>query len=259
MKFQKTTYEIRSSKVTEPLTLVLFSDLHAREYGPDNADLIEAIRQSSPDLILSGGDLVVARERKTREGTELLKRLREIAPVMAGYGNHESELGAYPEIFQKEKEELEKAGVCFFGNATKMLNVKGQDLAVTSLRLPLSVYHKLKKPHFSREELTNLIGENKHPEAFSILLAHNPYFMPLYFSWKPDLIFSGHYHGGIMRFGRHGILVSAYGFPFPKYGYGLYHRDASYAVVTSGLGEHVLPFRIHNPFEFVMVRVVPEH
>lgn len=258
MNFRKTTYEIRSHKVTEPLTLVFLSDLHAKEYGPGNADLIEAIRQTSPDLILSGGDLVVARERKVKEGVELLKRLREIAPVYAGYGNHESELKACPDLFRREREELKESGVRFFGNATENTVIRGQNISVTSLKLPLSVYHKLKRPHFSQEELKNLIGENDRPESFSILLAHNPYFMPLYFSWKPDLILSGHYHGGIMRFGRHGILVSAYGFPFPKYGYGLYHREASYAVVTSGLGEHVLPFRIHNPFEFVVIRVVPQ-
>lgn len=257
MEFQQTTYEIRSYKVTVPLTLVFLSDLHAKEYGPDNADLIGAIRRVSPDLILSGGDLVVAREKKVREGTELLKRLREIAPVFAGYGNHESELKAYPELFRREKEELKKAGVRFFGNRTEHLMLKGQKLAVTSLKLPLSAYKKLRKPHFSREQLTIRIGDHADSEAFSILLAHNPYFMPLYFSWKPDLILSGHYHGGIMRFGKHGILVSSYGFPLPKYGYGLYHRGTSNAIVTSGLGEHVLPFRIHNPFEFVVIHVVP--
>lgn len=258
MEFSKTTYEIRSPKVTEELTLVFLSDLHAKEYGPGNADLIGAIRDVSPDLILSGGDLVVASEQKVREGTALLKHLREIAPVLAGYGNHESELEVYPELFRREEEELKKAGVRFFGNATEHLTLKGQMLTVTSLKLPLSAYKKLRKPHFSREQLTDLIGKRAEPDSFSILLAHNPYFMPLYFSWKADLILSGHYHGGIMRFGRHGVLVSPYGFPFPKYGYGLYQRGSSNAIVTSGLGEHVLPFRIHNPFEFVVIHVVPK-
>lgn len=255
--FRKTAYTVRSAGLTAPLTLVFFSDLHACEYGPGNIRLFEAIRKTRPDLILCGGDLSVARDKKVHEGVELLKSLRQLAPVYAGYGNHESELRSYPEFFEKVKEELRKAGVRFLGNASEEIRIKGQKVAVTSLELPLSAYRKLRRPHFSQQELIDRIGKNPDPDAFSILLAHNPYFMPLYFSWGPDLILSGHYHGGIMRFGRHGVLVSPYGFPFPKYGYGLYRHGSSYAVVTSGLGEHVLPFRIHNPFEFVVIHAEP--
>ena len=40
---------------------------------------------------------------------------------------------------------------------------------------------------------------NRDPEAFQVLLAHNPSYMKEYLAWGADLILSGHLHGGMVR------------------------------------------------------------
>ena len=53
-------YEIRSGKIRSPFTVLMFGDLHDREYGPGNAELIAMARDCAPDLILCVGDLITA-------------------------------------------------------------------------------------------------------------------------------------------------------------------------------------------------------
>ena len=51
-------YQISSRKLTHRIRFVFLSDVHLREYGEDNTDLVADIRNLAPDLILLGGDLV---------------------------------------------------------------------------------------------------------------------------------------------------------------------------------------------------------
>ena len=95
-------------------------------------------------------------------------------------------------------------------------------------------------------------------KELQILLAHNPYFSKVYFQWGADLTVSGHYHGGIVRLTEHVILASPYFHPFPRYGAGDYHREGRHLYVSAGMGEHSIPFRIHNPRELLIVRMTGE-
>ena len=56
-------YQIHSRKLTQSCRVVFLTDVHLREYGQDNCDLVQDIRSLAPDLILLGGDLVQPAER----------------------------------------------------------------------------------------------------------------------------------------------------------------------------------------------------
>ncbi len=56
--FQVTFYRVTSSHVSEKLRVLFLSDLHLREYGEHNEELIQTVQELDPDLILLGGDLV---------------------------------------------------------------------------------------------------------------------------------------------------------------------------------------------------------
>ncbi len=260
MKFQRTVYDLKNRKIKEKLNLVFLSDLHSQEYGLDNEDLLKSIAAEKPDLILCGGDMMIAqRGGRFRRAMIFLIQLRRIAPVIFSNGNHESELRKRPERYEKWLELLDRAGIQVVNNDSTECMVRGQKICIYGLELPLQKYRKFKLPHLSMEELDDLIGPPPiSSEKLNILLAHNPQFMKQYLSWGADLTLSGHFHGGMMRLWKNQVLVSPYGFPFPKYGYGKFEENGHVGIVTSGLGDHTMPVRIHNPMEYVVIHCCRE-
>lgn len=62
--FRVTDYTVSGEKLkglTREYRAVFLSDLHNKVYGRDNRSLIEAIRQSQPDFILIGGDMLIGK------------------------------------------------------------------------------------------------------------------------------------------------------------------------------------------------------
>lgn len=240
------------------MRLLFFSDLHEVGHGSANSELVLAAREAAPDLILCGGDMIVGQGKDHPSVAPLLLNMSRIAPVYFANGNHETQLAAYePGAWRLLYSDLRRAGVKMLSNGSAQLEIRENRITVTGLEIALEKYRKFRKPQMNSEELENLIGKRPEEEYFEILLAHNPSFGDLYFDWGADLILSGHNHGGVMRLGGNRILVSPYGFPFPDYGYGLFQRGEQAMIVTSGLGEHTIPVRIHNPMEIVLIEVRP--
>lgn len=69
---------------------------------------------------------------------------------------------------------------------------------VYGYELPLSFYKKFRQLPFEGQDLREKFGI-PDPEAFHILLAHNPVYFDTYAAWGADLTLSGHLHGGIIR------------------------------------------------------------
>ena len=120
------------------------------------------------------------------------------------------------------------------------------------LEIPLIYYKKPKSPMLQTEEIQQLIGKPDQ-DRVNLLLAHNPKYGNAYFEWGADLILSGHYHGGIVRFGRNKGILSPQFQLFPPYCCGAFHRKNQHMYVSAGLGEHTIPVRIHNPRELLIV------
>ena len=58
---------------------VFLTDLHDKEFGPDNDRLLQAIREAKPDLVLVGGDMMVAKGvGDITLSLKFLKRLSEL-------------------------------------------------------------------------------------------------------------------------------------------------------------------------------------
>ena len=263
MYFKIKTYNFSSRKLTAPLKLLVLADLHGRTYPEGEGDLAGMCRERKPDLILVPGDTVTART-DTEIGPTLclFADLARICPVYLANGNHESKLRAQLDRFGSRYRQLytglAKCGVRVLNNAAEDICLSGNALRLVGLEVPLSTYKKGRRPHLSEEGLWKALGP-RDPERFNILIAHNPAFARQYFSWGADLAVAGHFHGGIVRSPiTRRALMDPYGFPLPKYGYGMYKKGEQRLVVSGGLGDHFLLPRIFNPRELVEIVVEPE-
>lgn len=83
-----TDYEI-SAPVSSSIRIVQITDLHNTEFGNENENLCDTIRSQNPDLIFITGDMLNKDDPNTDIICTLVRKLKEIAPVYYGYGNHE--------------------------------------------------------------------------------------------------------------------------------------------------------------------------
>lgn len=259
--FKTKKYEIFSSKIKKgEIKFAFLSDLHGLEFGENNRELLRAVREFSPDAVLCTGDMLVRNEPATLKTAKiLLEKLAEEFPVYLSLGNHEYKLmvsEVYRSMWETYKEyesQLEAGGVHILHNQHMELTVKENRIFVYGLELPLCYYDKLFSQKLTEEEITGFLGERK--KDFSILLAHSPRYGKAYFSWGADLSLSGHYHGGVVRFGENTGLVSSHLRIFPPFCCGKFQRGEQHMIVSAGLGEHTIPVRIHNPRELICITV----
>ena len=99
-RFVVVRYKLTDERIKRPMRLVVLADLHNKQYGKENQNLIEAIRGEKPDAILVAGDLVTAKlGLKTKEALGLLRELSKDYPVYYANGNHEQRMELAPEEF----------------------------------------------------------------------------------------------------------------------------------------------------------------
>lgn len=93
-ELEVTFHHLYSPKIVggENIRVVVLSDLHNREFGPGNGELVERIAALRPDLIAIAGDMVNADDGNLDVILTLCGKLLELAPVYYSPGNHESSL-----------------------------------------------------------------------------------------------------------------------------------------------------------------------
>ena len=250
---------MRSSKlagVSKEIKIVFLSDLHNKSYGKDNQKLLESIQEEQPDLILVGGDMVVAKFRKSYiHALKFMLQLPQMAPVYVSNGNHEQRMKEYPEIygdFVPYKSQLVKAGIVFLENEYTYVNVKNTTIKISGFELPMSYYDKEKFQNITSKTMDSFVGKasEKH---YQILLAHYPQLYYVCRSWGADLVLAGHFHGGFIRIpGWRGLVTPKLNF-FPKHSGELTTYGNQHIIVSKGLGTHTIPLRFLNPAEMVVV------
>ena len=250
-----THFTARSSKISEPFRIVLVSDLHEHQFGRDNEKLAEKIREQSPDLIIIDGDMINGDSENADTAVELVRALKEAAPVYYSFGNHEY---SYMEAGHEDlTEELEAAGAVVLNYQSIDIDVKGNPVRLGGL-----YEYGFETGMQSEEENERAIPyleEYADTDRYLIMCAHRPesfYPWDMADQWGIDLVLSGHLHGGqVIIPGVGGLYNSLDGF-FPKFDYGQYKLGDSDMVITRGLGSNpkMLP-RFNNPPEIAVVEV----
>lgn len=258
-----TNYLIEQEQVPpafEGIRFVCLTDLHQKSFGRGNEKLIKQIRNCNPDAILIAGDMVT--NSNTKNHSVALSVIRDLAKDYVIYyapGNHELkwELAARHANngYQEYLEELKKLGVYYLDNSQISLK-KGSDiLQIVGLNLTLAYYNKGGVPKkLTQEDLRDFISYSDK-NSYTILLAHVPDYFEDYVDWGADLILSGHNHGGIIRLGKLGGVISPRYQFFPKYDAGVFKKKASVMLLSRGLGYHTIPIRLFNRPELICVQI----
>ena len=254
--FRVTRYRVASPKLTGEKTWVFLSDLHNQVYGENNCKLIDAVKNESPDLILIGGDMLVGKNGHSYEpALACVKELVKIAPVYYANGNHEERMKLKPEKYDQSyalyREKLLEFGVHLLENESTVLSDDSK-VRLTGLEIPLECYTHLKRREMPGGAIKERIG-NRDPEAFQVLLAHNPSYMKEYLAWGADLILSGHLHGGMVRIPGIGGVIGPDFVLFPKYSGEMRRVGRQTVIVSKGLGTHTIHIRLFNPAEIVVL------
>lgn len=235
-----THYDISTGKLPDdftPMTIVQISDLHNASFGKDQADLVSAIQAQVPDLIVLTGDMVGNRDARYENALILIQEAAKLAPVIVVDGNHDAKQASYP----TQKQAMIEAGAIVLEDASMPIVNNGKAFNLIGL-----------KERFNIENRATPIVDQIDPDRFNLLLAHHPSDFMDYAMAGADLTLTGHAHGGQFRFFNIGIFAPDEGF-FPSYDAGMYTLDHSSMIVSRGLGESILPLRLYNGPELVVI------
>lgn len=228
------------------------SDLHNAEFGEDNEKLLFMLEECEPDIILITGDLVDSRRTDIEIGIAFAEKAAKIAPTYYVTGNHEARIDEYEELIKG----LEQVGVHVLQNECVLLEQSGETIAIAGIEDPSFATDYL----FGDSETVtkDILSELMDANSYTVLLAHRPELFSTYVECKADLVFSGHAHGGQFRLPLVGGVVAPNQGLFPEYDAGLYSEQSTDMVVSRGIGNSILPFRVNNRPEIVLVELHSE-
>ena len=246
-ELEVTFHHLYSPKIAggENIRVAVLSDLHDREFGPENQELVERIASLKPDLIAVAGDMVNAKDGDPSVILNLCGRLVEIAPVYYGPGNHESNL-MYEQGSPIESQLLE-LGVHVLVNRAEETTIHRTPLLVGGMPTSPEDYETYGAEFFQEYEKSG---------AFKLLITHYPglYYEALAEA-RVDLGICGHYHGGQVRLPLLGGLYHGDVGLFPRYSGGMYALDNGTIFVSRGMGGHNGLPRINNRPELAIIDI----
>jgi len=259
-RFVTVTYRITSNKLKKSCRFVVLSDLHNKQFGKENAKLLQEIKRLNPNGILIAGDMITAKTGENSEPTlAFIQKLAKEYPVFYGEGNHEYRMELYPEKYGDMYTDflagLQKSELSLMKNCHTDLPEYG--ISIYGVSIERKYYKRFRVLPMEADYMKELLGKPKN-DYLNILLAHNPDYYPQYDEWGADLVLSGHVHGGLMRLPLLGGVVSPAIRLFPKYDGGLFEGKNGKMILSRGLGTHTLPIRIFNPGELIVVELEPE-
>ena len=252
-KLELTEYNIISSKVPEPFAcfeIAQVSDLHNAEFGDENSDLLALLSEVEPHVIVLTGDLIDSRQTDIEIALDFAGKAVQIAPVYYVSGNHESRVQEYEQL----KTGLTDLGVTVLENQKVQITKDGESITLMGIQDPSfhTDYLFGDAESVSRQAISSLQNES---DGFTVLLSHRPELFDLYVDTGVDLVFSGHAHGGQFRLPFIGGLVAPNQGFFPKYDAGLFKKENTTMIVSRGLGNSIIPFRINNSPEIVVAEL----
>lgn len=250
---QLNTYTILSDRLPKAFNgyrIAHISDLHNAEMGKDNGNLLAMLKEAEPDIIAITGDFIDSRNTDIEIALQFAEKAAHIAPCYYVTGNHEAIVPEYDEF----RSGLTKLGIVVLEDERIDLEMNDETITLIGVNDPSFKFDDF----FDDAELVmkNQLRELvKKDDGFTLLLSHRPELFDLYVDSGIDLVLSGHTHGGQFRLPFVGALVAPNQGLFPKYDAGLYSAESTNMIVSRGIGNSIIPFRINNRPEVILIEL----
>ena len=233
----------------EGFRIAQVSDLHNAELGKDNNKLIEKLNECEPDIIVLTGDLIDSNHTNLEVALSFARQAVKIAPCYFVTGNHEAWVGSQ---YEELKTSLENAGVTVLQDEAIELNYGDECIQLIGLNDP---DFSERDSFLSESILETKLSQVNISNGFTILLSHRPEHFNVYQNKNIDLVLSGHAHGGQFRLPFLGGVIAPNQGLFPKYDAGTYTENGTTMIVSRGIGNSIIPFRVNNRPEIVLVEL----
>lgn len=250
-------YKVKSNRLPQAFNgfkILHLSDWHCTTYGKNNKRLINLInnkiKNEKIDIVVITGDFIIRQKRDYRPALEFISKIKS-NNIYFVYGNHEMILKS--KEIQDFKNKLETLGVVVLDDKKIELTRENQKLNLYGVSYIFShiasrkdlteqVLEKYKKDY---EEKIGVINKNE----YNILLSHDPMDFEVYVKEGFDLVFSGHLHGGGIRFFGIGVATARKNWFFTTLASGIHKKKDTQIIVSRGIGNSTRPIRIFDPPE----------
>ena len=250
------SYTISSDKLPvafDGYRIAQVSDLHNAEMGKDNEKLISMLKDATPDIIVITGDMIDSRNTKVDVALSFAEQAVKIAPCYYVTGNHEARVDEYSDL----KDGLLELGVIVLEDDRVDIELSGETITLIGVDDPSFQTDYL----FGDDETvveSKLAELTSEDDGYTVLLSHRPELFDIYVESGVDLVFSGHAHGGQFRLPFIGGVAAPNQGLFPKYDAGIYTEGNTNVVVSRGVGNSIIPFRVNNRPEVILIELTTQ-
>ena len=249
-KLQVSNYSIEKYSLPSDFNdykIMQISDFHNTKSKSLTHDLIQEIQKQKPNIIVITGDLIDANKTDVATAITFINEIKEMAPIYFVTGNHETSTSEYSLL----KEQLKNNGVIILDGEATPLKKNDSKINLIGVSDPSSIHDSfIEDSEIVKGEMNSLEYDKNN---FTILLSHRPELFDTYVEEKINLVLTGHAHGGQIRIPFiGGVIAPNQGF-FPKYTSGVFEEKDTTMIVSRGIGNSILPFRINNRPELVVI------
>ena len=243
-----TSVTISNEKIPEAFDsfkIAHLSDFHNQKHGDK---IIAMLKAENPDIIAVTGDLVDSYHTDFDLSADFIEQVTAIAPVYYVAGNHEGRLDNYSEF----ENLLAQAGVIVMNDEYTFIEKNGEVINLVGLQDPSFLKNTI-LPDMRESVIEGRLEWLLNDGLYNLVLCHRPELFEIYVRSHADLVLTGHAHGGQMRIPFIGGLIAPNQGLFPKYTSGVYSKDGTDMIVSRGLGNSIMRFRINNTPEVVII------
>lgn len=220
-----------SDKIKNEIKLTQISDFHSNT--PKNLDyILESIEKFNPDFMILTGDINdYGTRHKLEKAMAFVEELKKLG-IRTYYilGNHEENGPLLDEFLDR----LSQNEVIILRNSDDLIEVRGNVVYIFGTE-----YYGFDYSSFKGKD-----------DYVNIVLAHHSKLIRNAYNGMEDFVFSGHTHGGQVRFPLIGpIWAPGEGF-FPKYDKGVFDYENFKIYIDSGLGNTKFNLRFLNRIQF---------